>query len=243
MTFLSQIAFATILPVLAQSPTPAPPRPPTPPLTATELDAIPMTPPRPGKSVTRKIFDGKTLNGWHGNPAWWSVADGAIVGKSEGKVPTSFLFSEVRYSDFRLTLLSRMTESENHAGVCFWSEITEQPERDNKWYTHGPLVMFPKPGMWDYIDAKGIRVFRMTNETVTSQHEWIKVEILAQGNRVRTALNGVAVMDWRESDPARVKEAPIGLQLHSWTGTQEVLYKDVVVETFPKQDKLITLKP
>ena len=26
------------------------------------------------------IFDGKTLNGWDGDPAFWSVANGAIVG-------------------------------------------------------------------------------------------------------------------------------------------------------------------
>ena len=28
------------------------------------------------------IFDGKTLNGWDGDPAFWKVADGAIVGQS-----------------------------------------------------------------------------------------------------------------------------------------------------------------
>ena len=28
------------------------------------------------------IFDGKTLNGWDGDPAFWKVADGAIVGES-----------------------------------------------------------------------------------------------------------------------------------------------------------------
>ena len=28
------------------------------------------------------IFDGKTLKGWDGDPAFWKVADGAIVGQS-----------------------------------------------------------------------------------------------------------------------------------------------------------------
>ena len=53
--------------------------------------------------------------------------------------------------------------------------------------------------------------------------------------RVRTAMNGVEVIAWREADPTRV-------QLHAWTGPQEVLYKDIVVETFPKQNKLITAR-
>jgi Domain of Unknown Function (DUF1080) len=217
----------------------APPR--TPPLTAGELEAIPLSPPRTGKSVKKVLFDGQTLNGWRGNTDWWSVQDGEIVGKFSGKVPTTFLYTNDSYSDFRLTLSSRMVESENHAGVCFWGEIAERGE--NKWYTRGPLVVFPRPGMWDYIDAKGIRVLKTTTENVTSQYEWVKVEILAQGNRVRTAFNGVQVMEWREADPSRVKEGPIGVQLHAWNAAQEVRYKDVAVETFPKEDRLITLKP
>jgi hypothetical protein len=70
-----------------------------------------------GKSVTKTLFDRKTLRGWHGNPDWWSVKDGAIVGKFHDKVPTSFLFTDDNYSDFRLTLSSRMVESDNHAGA------------------------------------------------------------------------------------------------------------------------------
>jgi hypothetical protein len=223
-----------------QAAAPTPPRPPTVPFTAAELEAIPLTPPRAGAGVTKTLFDGKTLDGWRGNLDWWSVKDGAIVGKSGSKVPTSFLYTKDNYSDFRLTLSSRMVESENHAGVCFWGEIAEQA--GNPWYTHGPLVIFPNPSMWDYIEAKGLRVYRTTTEKVTSQHEWVKVEILAQGNRVRSAFNGVQVMEWREPDPSRIKVGPIGIQLHALDGPQEVLYKDIVVETFPREDRLITLK-
>jgi hypothetical protein len=206
------------------------------------LQAIPLVPPRTGKSVTKTLFDGKTLTGWQGNPDWWSVKDGAIVGKFNAKVPTNFLFTKDNYSEFRLTLSSRMVESDNHAGVCFWGEIAEQG--DNKSYTHGPLVIFPNASMWDYNEARGLRVYKPTREKVTSQHEWIKVEILAQGNRVRTAFNGVEVMEWREPDPSRIKDGPLGVQLHGWPGPQqEVLYKDIVVETFPQEDRLITLKP
>ena len=220
-----------------QAATPAPPRPP---LTLAELEAVPIVPPRAGKSVTKTLFDGKTLEGWQGNPDWWSVRDGAIAGKFNDKVPTNFLFTKDNYSDFRLTLSSKMVESENHAGVCFWGEIAEQGA--NKWYTHGPLVVFPNPSMWDYNARAGLRVYKTTAEKVTSQHEWVKVEVLAQGNRVRAAFNGVQVMEWREADPNRIKEGPIGIQLHAWGGPQEVLYKDIVVQTFPKEDRLITLK-
>jgi hypothetical protein len=224
---------------LVWSQQPAPPRPPTLPLSAEELGAIPLVPPRTGKSVTKKLFDGETLTGWRGNLDWWSVNGGAIVGKFHDKVPTSFLFTKENYSDFRLLLSSKMVESDNHAGVCFWGEIAEQGA--NKWYTHGPLVVFPNPSMWDYNAGKGLRVFKPTTEKVTSQHEWVKVEVLAQGNRVRAAFNGVAVLEWREPDPNRIKEGPIGIQLHAWTSAQEVLYRDIVIETFPQEDRLITV--
>jgi hypothetical protein len=225
--------------VQSQTPPQTPPRPPTPPLTRAELEAIPLVPPRPGRSVTKTLFDGKTLTGWRGNLDWWSVRDGALVGRFNGKVPTNFLYTNDTYSDFRLTLSSRMVESDNHAGVCFWGEIAAQG--DNQWYTHGPLVIFPNPSMWDYNEGRGLSVYKPTTEKVTSQHDWVKVEILAQGNSVRAAFNGVEVIDWREANPARIKEGPIGIQLHAWGGLQEVLYKDIVVETFPKESRLLTV--
>jgi hypothetical protein len=231
-------AFAALL--WSQTPPPAPPaNSPARQMTAAEMEAVTLIPPRAGKSETKKLFDGKSLKGWQGNMDWWSVRDGMIAGKASTKVPTSFLFSDEKYSDFRLTLMSRMVESQNHAGVAFWGEIAERG--DNKWYTRGPLVIFPNPSMWDYNEGKGLRIFKTTTDKVTSQFEWIKVEILAQGNRVRSAFNGVQVMEWREADLSRVKEGPIGLQLHAWNEAQEVLYKDVVIETFPEENRLITL--
>src|SRR5437773_8608414 len=110
------IAFLTSLLWSQQATTP--PRPPTPPLSSGELEAIPLVPPRAGKSVTKNLFDGKSLNGWQGNLDWWSVKDGAIAGRFDAKVPTSFLFTKENFSDFRLTLQSKMVESDNHAGVA-----------------------------------------------------------------------------------------------------------------------------
>ncbi|MGA1996787.1 MAG: hypothetical protein ABSH45_13500 [Bryobacteraceae bacterium] len=41
--------------------------------------------------------------------------------------------------------------------------------------------------------------------------------------------------------PNRIKVGPIGVQLHGFDGSQEVLYKDIVVETFPRENTLITV--
>ena len=127
-----------------------------------------------------------------------------------------------------------------NAVACIWGEIADRGA--SNLYTPGPLGVFPKPGIWDYIDAKGIRVYKPAPDSVAGDLKWLKVEILAQGNRVRSAFNGVQVMEWREPDPSRIQQGPIGLQLHAWNAAQEVHYKDVVVETFPQEDRLITVK-
>ena len=48
------------------------------------------------------------------------------------------------------------------------------PGTANKWNTRGPLVIFPIPSTWECIEAKALRVYYLTTEKVTSQHDWVK---------------------------------------------------------------------
>ncbi len=219
---------------------------------AGEGQAAPVIPPRQGRSETETLFGGTSLGGFDGNPDWWTMKDGMISAKSSDKVPTNFLIGRKNYSDFRLTLWSKVVESDNHAGVAFWGAPAVQASADggptNYWAYKGLLVIFPGLGMWDYTTTPGhgIKTDLVSKDQakqIAPQHDWIQVEILVQGNRVRAAFNGVQVIDYREPDPARRQDGPIALQLHGYSKPQEVLYKDVVIETFPKEDRLLTLKP
>lgn len=208
----------------------------------------PLVPPRVGPTASVVLSDAstRTLEGWDGNPQWWSVRDGAFVAKADGKVPTSFLFTKKNYTDFRITLWSRVVESEaNHAGVCLWGMQVPGNDAGNRWAYKGLLVCFPGAFLWDYHTNQAIPIDpagpAYTDEFVR-QHDWVQVEILAQGNRIRAAFNGHQVIDWREPDPSRLQEGPIGLQMHGHDNPQEVVYKDIVIETFPKQNRLITVK-
>ena len=54
-----------------------------------------------------KIFDGKTLKGWNGNPKLWSVKDGAITGQTTKENPTkgnTFIIWEGKTGNFDLRL-------------------------------------------------------------------------------------------------------------------------------------------
>jgi hypothetical protein len=209
----------------------------------------PIVPPKKGESKTIELFDGKTLTGWEGYEDLWSVKDGAIVAKNKEPVAVStYLLTKDKYSDFRLTLAAKLVESEMHSGVCFWGvvkpEVSKNPEKDRSKYTYaGHLVMFPSGyGMYDLYGRMGLPVDGGPAKKVGKQHDWNDIEILAQGNRVRVAINGTAVIDWRDPEPDRIKEGPIGLQLHQNKAPQEVQFKGLKVETFPKEDRLITVK-
>ncbi len=214
----------------------------------------PVVPPREGKSETIKLFDGKSLAGWEGYTDLWSVQDGEIVGKN--KTPISFstyLVSKQKFSDFRLRFSFKLVRSEMHSGIAMWGqlfvpkEVKDAAKQKAQFTYQGHLVMFPSGyGLWDlYRRDGGINpspAIRQVEMKAGKQHDWNDLEILAQGNRIRFAVNGKAVLDWREPKPELIQEGPIGLQLHANNAPQEVRFKGLVIETFPKEDNLVTVK-
>jgi hypothetical protein len=189
----------------------------------------------------KPLFDGKTLKGWVGDPQCWKVEDGAIVGVKGNQN----IMTVDDYDDFRLIVSSiQVKEPSNHQGVGFWGK--RLPE--GTWgYGGCLLVMPPMPWMWDYT-RNGSQVGKMTvsknveKELGVKRSQWTQAEILvnrAKGS-VRMAVNGIEVMNYIDSDPARWRKGPIGLQAHG--GNKEVRYKDVFIEVSPKEDRLITLK-
>jgi hypothetical protein len=202
----------------------------------------PVVPPRQGQSETLTLFDGKDLDGWEGRDDIWSVKDGVIVGKNKDEVKAStYLLTKRPFSDFRLKAKGKLVESEMHTGIAFWGR--KAPEHGDPYTYAGILVMFPSGyGMYDLFGRNGLPVDGGPARKVGKQHDWNDLEILAQGNRVRVAVNGHAVVDWRYPEPERLKEGPIGLQLHANPMPQEVRFKDITVTTFPEEDRLITVK-
>jgi hypothetical protein len=203
----------------------------------------PVVPPRQGTSETITLFDGKDLDGWEGHGSYWSVRDGVIVGKNSEPVKVStYLLTKGKYSDFRLTAKVKLVESEMHSGIAFWGRLA--PEQGDPYTYAGHLVMFPSDwGMYDLYGRKGLPVDPAPAKKVGKQHDWNDLEILAQGNRVRVAVNGTPVIDWRDPSPDRILEGPIGLQLHSNKVSQEVHFKDLVLTTFPPAEAPFPSKP
>ena len=203
--------------------------------------APPVVPPRKGKREVIHLFNGKDLSGWEGHRKYWSVKDDMIVGQNTAPVPVStYLLTRRKFSDFRLVFDFKLARSEMHSGIALWGRVA--PDKGDPYTYAGHLVMFPSHyGFYDLFGRKMIHQNSDKAKKVGKQHDWNHIEILAQGNRIRFVLNGVLISDWREPLPDRIKEAPIGLQLHSNKEAQEVQFKNLSLETFP-EDKLKTVK-
>jgi hypothetical protein len=199
----------------------------------------PVVPPREGKSETIKLFNGKDLEGWEGQEKYWSVEEGVIVGKNSDPVPVStYLVTKRKFSDFRLVFASKLVKSEMHSGVALWGRVA--PEKGDPFTYQGHLVMFPSGwGLYDLYGRNGLPVDGGPAQKVGRQHDWNEMEILAQGNRIRLVANGHLVVDWRDPEPKRILEGPLGLQLHSNNVPQEVHFRGLELTTFP-EDKLLT---
>jgi hypothetical protein len=206
------------------------------------------------KSETIKLFNGKNLDGWEGYEDLWSVKEGVIVAKNTKPLKFStYLVTKRHFTDFRLLFSAKLVTSEMHSGVALWGKLFVPKEAkdvvaEKAQYTYqGHLVMFPSGwGLYDlYRRAGAINPGKEIREVAMKagkQHEWNDMEILAVGARIRLAVNGKAVLDWTDKEPKLVGEGPIGLQLHSNNVPQEVHFKGLELTTFPKDDKLLTVK-
>ncbi len=73
----------------------------------------------------KKIFDGKTLKGWEGDPVYWKVENGSIVGvitpETLLKRNTFIIYRDAKPSDFELKCEVKITKDGN-TGINYRSE-------------------------------------------------------------------------------------------------------------------------
>ena len=86
-------------------------------IAVTSLHAGP--PPPVGK--TTPLFDGKTLDGWEGDPKLWRVEDGCLTGGSlDAQMPRNeFLASKKDYADFIVRFKIKLTGTEGFINSGF----------------------------------------------------------------------------------------------------------------------------
>jgi putative heme-binding domain-containing protein len=171
----------------------------------------------------KDLFNGKDLTGWDGDPKLWSVQDGEIVGKSPGIKRNEFLKSQMIADNFRLTLKVKLVPNKENSGVQFRSEALPDGE------VKGPQADVGA-GWWGKLyeeNGRGVLSDNKAGEKVVKVDDWNEYEIVADGSRVRTYLNGKLCVDL--DDRAISRRGIFALQIHSG-GAMEVRFKDLKLE-------------
>ncbi len=169
------------------------------------------------------MFNGRDLTGWRGDTTLWSVENGEIIGKSPGIEHNSFLVSDLTAEDFRLTLEVKLFGNVGNSGVQFRSKPLEdnagvagyQADIGVGWWgklyeEHGRAILWDKSG-----------------ESHVKKDAWNKYEILANGAKVQTWLNGQLCVDL--NDPEGKRRGIFALQIHSGEA-MEVRFRNLKLE-------------
>ena len=194
-----------------------------------------------GAAGLTPLFDGKTLNGWVGNPDSWKVEDGAIVARDGNQA----LMTAADYDNFRIIVSTvQVQEPTNHQGICFWGD---RPAKGDWGYGGCMDVMPPMPWTWDYTTKAALAGQMLLSRDLDKElgikrSQWTQAEILVNREKgtIRMAVNGIEVLSYIDSNPSRLKKGPIGLQAHA--KNSEVRYKDIFIEVNPTEDRLITVR-
>ena len=188
------------------------------------------------------LFNGKDLSGWKGDPRLWKVADGEIVGSTDGiKIEkNTFLFYETKqFSDFVLKVKVKLRN--HNSGIQFRSEMLDgfvaagyQADVADKTY-FGLLYEEQKRGILPYWNAlsaeKQAEIF-----SYAKLDDWNEYEITCQGAHIKMVLNGNVVCEI--DDLAGARKGYIALQLHVGPDML-VQYKDIEIKELVSKEARI----
>lgn len=190
----------------------------------------------------KPLFDGKSIEGWtvNGGYATYKVEDGAIVGTTAEGSPNTFL-CKGPFADFELEF-DVLCDNELNSGVQIRSQVrtsTDEKTKKTKTVVYGYQCEIapgdlPNCGnFWDESRAgKWWDDFTKKPEAVHTafkRGEWNHYRIVAQGDHLRSWVNGVAAADFHDkTDPSGL----IGLQVHGvgkGKGPYSVRWKNITL--------------
>jgi hypothetical protein len=191
------------------------------------------------------LFDGKSLDTWivHGGKAEYRIEGDMIVGRtvdSEDRGTQTFLCTRREYSDFELQL-DVWSDKELNSGIQIRSHVYEKdtptPKRPrHKGEVYGyqcEIANSERCTSGNFQDeARGYKWYddltkRSGACAAFKDNQWNHYRIVAQGDRMRSWVNGVPCADFRDTQDA---SGLIGLQVHTvrpGLGPFQVRFKNI----------------
>jgi hypothetical protein len=181
----------------------------------------------------KPLFDGKTLNGWVGDPRFWSVEDGAIAGWTTEKNPAphnTFLATAKSYKNF---ILKAEFKLRNHnSGIQVRSKLLPdyvvhgyQPDIAESRYTG---TLYEEGGRGTIADVDQAEI-----KKIYTPGQWTEYTITCDGPQLTLELNGHVTARYTEKDPKRgATEGIIALQLHAGP-PMKVWFRNLRIKELP----------
>lgn len=167
------------------------------------------------------MFNGRNLDGWDGDPALWSVHDGAIVGSSDNhpfKVNT-FLIYHGTYKNF---ILKGDIKLRNHnSGIQFRSVQLPGPGWIVKGLQADASEVGPEKSAWGNLyeeRGRGRNIMKTPDQgwllakDIVHHQDWNSYQILADGDHIQLTFNGKVTIDMHDSNSL---SGIIALQMHA----------------------------
>lgn len=206
----------------------------------------------------KKLFDGKSLKGWDGNPKFWSVQEGAIVGQTTDKNPTKgntfLIWKGGKMSDFELTMEYKIEAG--NSGIQYRSFI--KPGNHDGWRISGYQADLEAGDKFSGIcygeGFRGILSMRGEKTVLTidekrklkkdvtkfgdsaeigkavKKGKWNQYRITAKGFHFHQYINGVKTTELIDNDEkSRRKDGLLALQLHAGK-PMKVLFRNIVLK-------------
>ncbi|HRQ90136.1 MAG TPA: sulfatase-like hydrolase/transferase, partial [Bacteroidia bacterium] len=198
------------------------------------------------------LFDGKSLRGWTGDPQYWSVEDGTIVGKADGNLKRNHFLtwtgSTVR--NFELRVKVKVSPGGN-SGLQYRGQmhpeigldcvsgyqcdvVAGHPDYDGMLYEERGRRILSHTGEKVIVDPEGQPwVVGTMEKKVFPPGEWRDYRVLVEGNHHRHWIDGHPTADLIDFDEkGRALEGVLAVQVH--VGPEmEVRYKDFKIKHLP----------
>jgi 3-keto-disaccharide hydrolase len=206
------------------------------------------------------IFNGKNLDGWEGNPKYWLVEDGCLMGLADGKLDYNrfILWRGGKPKNFEVRVKVKVSTAGN-SGIQYRS--VERPELGESVVAGYQCDVVANRADYNGMlyEERGRRILAHTGEKVIidtkgqpwvvgeflvkefKANEWHDFRVLAEGNHLQHWIDGHQTVDVIDLDEKNRRfEGVLGVQVHVGP-PMKIQYRDFFLKKLP--DNLPIIAP